>query len=213
MHVVVLDPSGTVHVSEPLGNSNNVSRVEDVNGIVEVDYTEIGPGDSLGNGGTVPAKATFDPATGVLAKLPVAQGQRLDPNGLTTDGVKPLVFGDPTSRATALTGMSPTPICGTAGENAIIHDALPGLSLRFDGGRFTEYSTNDPRYSTPSGGRVGMSASEVLAKIPTAKREAGPYDNRVLAVHSGGNILMFVLTGDRVSQIVAGREGNTGFGC
>lgn len=213
VNVVALDPSGTVHVSEAIGNSNNVSRVEDVNGVIEVDYTELGPGDSLGNGGTVPAKATFDPATGVLTKVPGAQPQRLDPNGLTTDGVRPLVFGDPTPKATAITGKSPTPICGTQGEDATISDALPGLSLRFGGGRFSEYSTSDPRYSTPSGGRVGMSAAQVQAKIPTAKREAGPYGNDVLAVHSGANVLLFVLSGERVTQITAGKDGSTGFGC
>lgn len=150
-----------------------------------------------------------------------APSQGLDPNRLTTDGIGELHFGDPLSKAEQLTGKRAKVYCGVGADPAdvaevggVIDDALPGLSLIFKpGGSFVEYWVTNPEYTTPSGAHVGMSADELLRAVPYATKETGPQGSSVFAVHSEGNVLLFVMNGTSVRQITAGREDSAGFGC
>lgn len=135
----------------------------------------------------------------------------LDPDGLTTDGVAPLKVGDRISRAEELTG-KPHVASPCAGLGWI-SDALPGLSLGFDGRSFTQYQTESPAYSTPSGVRVGMTVDEAWALIPYAERGRIAYDEDALFVRSEGNVIVFSLQNERIFRIFGGVEGITGMGC
>lgn len=169
---------------------------------------------------TTAAPTTVAPTTAAPAApppptepAPAAEPTRsgLDPNGLTTDGVAPLEVGDRISRAEELTG-KPFVASPCAGLGWI-SDALPGLSLGFDGERFTQYITENPAYSTPSGVRVGMTVEEAWAQVPYAERGRIAYDDDALFVRSEGNVIVFSLQHGRIVRIFGGVEGITGMGC
>lgn len=199
--VVALDPSGATKVSEAFGDRNTIKAVSEVDGVIRVEYLEYANDEYPGTGGSLPATLTFDPATGTLTKAPVAQPERLDKHGMTTDGIKPLAFGDPVSRAEALTGTkAKTPTSGMCDPSHSWIETNDGLTLSFADGQFIGYYTESPSWSTPSGGTVGMSVSELTTAIPSAKRDSDYPDSFV--VRSGGNTLHFSTKNGRVSKIV-----------
>lgn len=172
---------------------------------------------------------TTAPSTTVVITLPLADPQPEPepgpappttpaPSGdwqLSTDAVGPLRLGDPVSKAESVSGRAAQiSMCGGGdGSLKYLTDAQPGLNLQFGDGVLTEFSTSNPRHTTPSGGRVGLTTAELRAKIPYATREPGPHTTDVFAVRSEGNVLLFFIDGDRVVTIAGGRDGNTGWGC
>jgi pimeloyl-ACP methyl ester carboxylesterase len=112
----------------------------------------------------------------------------LDPDGLSTDGVAPLKFGDTVDRAQQVVGQqATTPTCGVG----LTLKGLPGLTLHFSNGIFDRYYTDDQGNRTLSGAHVGMSIDELTAAVPFARPERGPYGNTVYVVRSDGNALVF----------------------
>lgn len=199
--VVTLDPSGATKVSEAFGDRNTIKGISEVDGVIRVEYLEYANDEYPGTGGSLPATLTFDPATGTLTKAPVAQPERLDKHGMTTDGVKPLTFGDPVSRAEALTGVkAKTPTSGMCDEKHSWIETNDGLVLSFANGSFYSYYTESPGWSTPSGGTVGMTVAELTKAIPSAKPDEDYPDTYM--VRSGGNTLHFSTKNGRVSKII-----------
>jgi len=143
---------------------------------------------------------------GFEAQVPETPGSKLNPNSLSTDGIEPLRFGDPLSKAEQLTGKKAQPGCGGGYGREYIQDARPGLSLFFVDGAFEGYSTSSGEYSTLSGVRPGMAVGEAQRRIPSAVRRVIANNADALVVTSGGVDVVFVISNERIAYIEAGKN-------
>jgi hypothetical protein len=139
----------------------------------------------------------------------------LDTNAVTTDGIGDLKIGDPITKATALTGATPTAACPALEPTTLmISDAFGDLDLFFRPTQgFVEFRIRASRYSTPSGGHGFMTAQELQTKIPYAMPGSAPYGQSALVVHSGDNVLYFTLRNGLVDGIIGGLATTAGYTC
>lgn len=159
--------------------------------------------------GTRVVRWTFDNgAWSHSADAPPAAPAGLRLNGLTTDGVEPLAFGSSIDQAEQITGRKAVG-CQMGGSvpGSYIEEALPGVTLSFDkSGTFVLWFAETPDASTPSGGRVGMTADALTELIPYAEY-LDFYGRPAYVVRSEGNSIVFHIEDEIVTSIVAGRSG------
>jgi hypothetical protein len=157
--------------------------------VVEPPTTLVAPnviaGPALG-AGTVP-RPTITPAapaagaTPTTAPAPPVAG--LDPHGLSTDGLKPLVWGASVDEVAAVTGQTAVPyLPGVCEPTSRLHidDLFPGTVLSFpdDGTKGLQYVlVLQPGLTTLSGVTVGTPIDTLRAKVPAVTiRHTGLYD-------------------------------------
>jgi hypothetical protein len=100
------------------------------------------------------------------------------PEVMTLNGIGPLRIGTPAAelrtRFRAVAGEAyPDPEVDCAYWSSPLY---PGLQLMVSGGRLVRIETEDKRYRTPAGGRVGLTESDLRARFGARMRvEPHPY--------------------------------------
>lgn len=130
--------------------------------------------------------ASGPPIVGTNQAAP-EQTYGLNRDGVSTTGIAPLAFGDSVAKAEAITGIKAEFACGNTEGDQIIGNG--DFLLYFHARAFTGYSLNTSALTTPSGARVGMSASEVKQLIPSLQRWSTETNH--LFATSGGITLIF----------------------
>lgn len=163
-----------------------------------------GPGSSASTPASSASTSTASSATTSTTEAPIGPIQA---GGVSTEGIKPLRFGDAQDESASIVGEKLTNDCPVIAP--VYSGGKANTFFGFPGGKFTYFGTFNPEWSTTEGAKVGMTAEEVKSLVTglTEKPGPAPYTLLVKKSQDATNELVFWVGGDGKVVLLASSTG------